>query len=118
MSSVLSNYLGNAILTQFFDATTYLSLHSSDPGLTGTGEIGGGDYTRELIKWTVASNKTIGNTNKIDFANLLPVTITHYGVWNEPVGGNFLIKIALDTPVDIDDGDTWVIPVNELAITL
>ena len=118
MSTLLSNYLGNAVLTQFFDATTYLSLHSSDPGLTGTGELGGGDYARQLIKWTTPSNKTIGNTNDIKFANLLPATILYYGVWDELVGGNFLIKYELVAQIDIDDGDTFVLPVNELAITL
>jgi hypothetical protein len=116
MSSVVSNYLGNSILTAYLPGT-YLSLHSDLTGLTGEFEISGGEYARQAIIWTTPSNKTAANAGEIKFKNLLPTSLLAYGVWDSLIGGNFLFGFGLPALVNILSADDWIIPVNEFAIT-
>lgn len=91
-----STYLRNRVLDATFNAATlnvttaYLSLHTADPGLTGTSEVTGGSYARQEIATGNASGGTLANTDVIAFDGMPAVTVTHVGVWDALTTGNFL----------------------------
>lgn len=117
----ITNYLGNAILTtRFTSVSTYLSLHTSDPGTNGSGatELIGGGYARQLLAWTTASNRTIANTNAMKFLNLTAGTVTYLAIWDALSGGNCLYSVAMPTPMVVTAGQYVTFPVSDIAIVL
>lgn len=100
-------------------ANHFLSLHSSDPGETGTGELTGGGYVRTAATWNVpsagASNRQqTTNTAQIDFLNLQQ-NITWWGVWSLASGGVFLTR-SDQTDQIITSGDNASAAAGALAI--
>jgi hypothetical protein len=63
------------------------SLHTADPGTTGTSEVTGGGYARQNITWTAGSGSSSGGT--ITFS--VPAgTFTHIGYFDALTAGNFV----------------------------
>lgn len=121
MASVISNYLGNAILQLYFTgATTYIGLHTSDPGVLGSSltEVVGGDYIRKAATWSTPGSKTIGETTHLDFDNMPACTVTHFSVWTAISGGNMLVSVELSAPVVVADSARFTVPPNDMALTL
>ena len=80
----------NAMLDQVGTLATRVSLHTADPGTTGTSEVTGGAYARQTIAWAAASNGSKVTTGSP--AATLPVpagTVTHFGLWSASTGGTF-----------------------------
>jgi hypothetical protein len=67
----------------------YASMHTADPGSTGTGEVTGGTYTRESITWLPASGGVLDSSNAPVFDIPAGTTITHAGFWSALTGGVF-----------------------------
>jgi hypothetical protein len=67
----------------------YASMHTADPGSTGTGEVTGGTYTRESITWLPASGGVLDSSNAPVFDIPAGTTITHAGFWSALTGGTF-----------------------------
>ena len=92
-----STYLKNKLLdtlrnTSFVVVTTYASLHSADPGDTGTSEIAGGSpaYARKAVTWNPAAAGTMDSSNAPVFDVPAGTTVTHVGLWDAVTAGNFL----------------------------
>jgi hypothetical protein len=71
-------------------AALFGSLHTADPGTTGTSETSGGSpaYARKSITWGTASGGSIaGGTITFDVA---AGTYTHLGYWDAVTSGNFV----------------------------
>ncbi len=91
----------NAVATYIGQQGRLISLHSTDPGTTGAGEISGGGYAKVLTTWGTAAvvsggpndgrSQITGST--VTFNVPGSVAINFYGVWSGTVPGtpgNFL----------------------------
>jgi hypothetical protein len=134
-----SQYLADSILgwvkgTTFPAALSnvYLSIHSGDPGIGGTGNDVTSNVTGTANRVAIASSaftaagnasgggREITNTGVVQLttnaANPALVTVTHFGVWTAQTSGNFLASGTLTTAVDVQNGDTVQFNVGALAI--
>lgn len=121
MASVISNFLGNALLQRYFrDQQCWLSLHNADPTVLGSSanELFGGDYEREQIDFSAPSAKTIANSARIRFDNLPAATVTYFGIWNAEVGGSMLSSILIPGGLSVPDSARLVIPIGDVAVSV
>ncbi|WP_216912803.1 hypothetical protein OG225_07355 [Nocardia sp. NBC_01377] len=87
----------NALCTAYANiaTTVYVSVHTADPGTTGTNEASGGSpaYARIATTWSApASGQITGSQVTI---NLPAGTYTHAGLWSAATGGTFIDKVAI-----------------------
>lgn len=68
-----------------------ISLHTADPGTTGTAEATGGGYARKTTTWAGGASDGVVSGSQVEF-DVATGTYTHYGVWN---GSTFLWSEAL-----------------------
>jgi hypothetical protein len=96
----------NAVATYIGQQGRLISLHSTDPGETGAGEISGSGYAKQLTTWGAASvvsggpndgrSQITGST--VTFSVPGATAINFYGVWSGASAGtpgNFLYGKAL-----------------------
>ena len=71
----------------------YASLHSADPGATGTSEISGGApaYARKALTWAAGTPDGVV-TASATFDVPASTATTHAGVWTAATAGTFLDK--------------------------
>lgn len=63
-----------------------LSLHSGDPGATGTAnEVAGGGYTRKSIAFAAAANGARAMSADVDFTTPASQPVTYLGFWSGSV---------------------------------
>ena len=113
-------------------SNVYISLHSSDPGTSGTS----GDVTNSITgstNRTTISSSALGavagasgggfeitNTGVVQLTtsaqNTGAVTVTHFGVWDQASGGNFLASGQLTSSVDVELGDTVQFNIGAMAV--
>lgn len=76
----------------------WISLHSSDPGTTGTGEATGGSpaYARKQTTWTAGSADGVVNGSAVSI-DVPAGTYTHAGVWTASTAGTFVGGFALSS---------------------
>ena len=79
---------------------SYISLHVSDPGTTGSGEVSGGSYARQQTTWGSSSSGTAAGT-QVTFSSVPSGSYTHYGVWTASTGGTFRWGFALSPGVTL-----------------
>lgn len=95
--AISTNALKETLSTSYGTAAAYMSLHSADPGTTGTSEISGGSpaYARKPVTWTPGTSDGVNTATAVVF-DLPPGTaVTHVGVWSAVTGGTFLDKAAM-----------------------
>lgn len=121
----ISNYLENVILDHILRnqaytpaGTVYASLHTADPGETGTSEVTGGSYARQAIAFAAASGGTVSNSGTLNFTVMPAGTVTHMGLWDALSSGNFLWSGAATAPKTLNAGDTYQIAPNDFDVTL
>lgn len=87
----LNNTAKHAMLDHLATLITYASLHTADPGATGTNEVTGGTpaYARKAITWNAASGGNLDNNANPVFDVPAATTITHVGFWGAVTGGTF-----------------------------
>jgi hypothetical protein len=102
-----STYLKNAVVDWIANGanpavlTPYISLHSANPGLTGTSELSGNNYAR--VDASACFPASSGGVATNDAAVTFPTAsgdwtaATHFGVWDDPTAGNFLYSGKLGT---------------------
>lgn len=100
--------------------TFFLALFTSDPGETGAGtEVSGGGYARQPITFSGAANPVVGPATQITFtATAAWGTITHWAVYDLASAGNFLVSGALTASRTIASGDSAVVSVGALSVSL
>lgn len=122
----MSNYLEAALLEHVFKntaytspTTVYLSLHTADPGETGTSECTGGSYARQSIAFSAASNPagTIANSGTVTFSAMPAATVTHFAIWDNSSAGNCLITGALGASKTVGAGDSVSFAASSVVIT-
>jgi hypothetical protein len=117
----LSAYGEGQILTPL-TTNGFVSLHTADPGLTGTSEVSGGSYARQgPITFTNAgSEPTVASNSSIltfPAATAAWGTISFFGLWDAVTAGNFRGSGALTANKAINSGDTARFLANALTIT-
>lgn len=119
----ISDYLKPRLLDLVFNNTSlspvvqpYVSVHSSDPGGTGASEIGG--TTRQAGSFGAAVDGALANDVALNWTSMPMCTVSHIGIWDNSVGGNFLWGGPLVIPKTVGAGDTFQIPVDDLDVTL
>lgn len=110
--------------------TTYLSLHTANPGETGGNEVSTADWPAYVRKdaadggaiatgWTAASDGTSTNAKQVLYPShngASAITITHWAVYDAATGGNLLCYAALNTPRTLQPGDVFVFDVGSLTV--
>lgn len=127
-----SNYLENAILDHTFGgpdytrpATVYVALYTAAPTDAGGGtEVTGGAYARSSVtnnstNFPAAVNGSKANGTAITFPTPTASwgTVTHFGIFDAPTGGNLLRWGALTVSKTIDPGDQVTFPPGDLTMT-
>lgn len=101
--------------------TVFVSLHTSDPGTTGAGEIVGGAYARTASTFVnTGSNPTIASNDAIvQFPQATAGwgTITHFGLWSAAVAGSYLGGDAVTESKDIALGDIARWDIGKLQVS-
>jgi hypothetical protein len=133
MSSVITNYAGNAFLTEYVKngggdgKGAWVGLFTGDLTTAGiqASEVSGGDYARERPldtagagAWSNPASKTIGNTVAFHFTNLPDCVVTHFALLTLAAGGDMIMTMLLATPLTFTIGDDLKIDANDLAWTL
>lgn len=133
-----ASYLSTAVLnwlkgTTFpaAGATLYVTIHTADPGLTGsTGDATAtvrGTSGRVSVTATAFTTPSAGgggiqmsNTGVIQITanaqNVATQRITHFGLWDANSAGNFLCSGQLTTAVDVVLNDTVQFNIGALII--
>lgn len=75
----------------------YISLHTSNPGTTGTGEATGGSpaYARKQTTWTGGADDGSVPGSEVTF-DVPSGTYTHFGIWSAVSSGTFIGGGALN----------------------
>ena len=122
MSNYLETALGNAVLRNTAytpPAKVYISLHTADPGETGTNEISAGTYARQEIAFSVPTDGVFPSSAAVDF----PVstsnhgTITHFAIWDDVSAGNLLVYGELTTSRTYNTDQFLRVLAGELSVT-
>lgn len=89
-------------------AALFGSLHSADPGTTGTSEITGGSpaYARKSLTWTAGSTGTATATGVFDVAS--GTTPAWTGIWSAVTAGTFRDKADIVDQVFSSQGTLTV----------
>ncbi len=71
---------------------TYASLHTANPGDTGTSEVTGGSpaYARKAINWNAATAGTLDDSTAPVFDVPAAATVAFVGLWDAATAGNWL----------------------------
>jgi hypothetical protein len=85
----------NSIATKYGTDAAFLSLHSADPGTTGTSELTGGSpaYARIAATWAAPANGVVTATALFNVPS--GATVAFVGVWSALTGGTFLDATAV-----------------------
>lgn len=106
-----------ALLNGFTGQAGYVSLHTADPGATGTSEVAGGSpaYARKAVSWGTPANGSVASNGAVVFDVPGSTTITHLGYWSAATGGTFLGSRALDASQTFATQGTYTIASGNLT---
>lgn len=108
----ITNALFNIGLNAQGAAAVLASLHSANPGTTGTSELTGGAYGRQSVTWGAASAGSIQTNAAMDFSVPGGSTVAWVGLWASG-GTTFLGGIQLaSSEVFGADGTYTVTSIN------
>lgn len=87
----------NLMLDALGAVAVFASLHTADPGASGTSELAGGSpaYARKAITWNAAASGNLDNNANPTFDVPAGSTITHFGLWSASSGGTYYGSGAL-----------------------
>lgn len=107
--AIATNAQKETLAIAYGNAATHASLHSADPGTTGTSEISGGSpaYARKALTWTAGASDGIV-TASVTFDVPASTTITHAGLWTAITAGTFLDKVAVSYSSQASQGQLTV----------
>lgn len=89
----LNNNALNAMANHLASIATHASLHSADPGATGTSET---SAARQQVAWGAAANGDITLSTTENFTGGVPNgAVLHVGLWTAATGGTFLGSFPL-----------------------
>ena len=135
--SAASNYTENNVINALLrgeafplPAATYVSLHTSNPGETGGGEVSTADWPSYVRRdaalgstiengWTEPTDGTCTNALQLLYPSnngAAAITITHWALYDAPTGGNMLLYAPLNTARTMQPGDVFVFDAGALTV--
>lgn len=105
----------NLLLDGLAGGVTFVSLHTADPGVSGSAEVTGGAYTREGSTWASAASASVSTSASIVFDVPGSTTITHLGYWSASTSGTFYGSRALDTNQTYATAGTYTIAAGNIT---
>ena len=106
-----NNTSKDVALTAIGAAATYVSLHTADPGTTGTSEVSGGSYARVQTTWgTAAASSMAGSQVTINVP--ASTTIQFWGIWTASSAGTFYEGGALPANETYGGAGTYALTVT------
>lgn len=93
---------------------SWISLHTADPGTTGTSEASGGGYARKQTTWTggASDGSVPGSQVTVDVA---AGTYTYFGVWSASTAGTFIGSVAITSTTLGATGQILVTPTTAVS---
>ena len=103
--AIATNQQKENLAVAYGNAATHVSLHTADPGTTGTSEVTGGSpaYARKAATWTAGTVDGVV-TVTVTFDVPASTTVTHVGLWTALTGGSFLDKAAVTSQAFASQG--------------
>lgn len=95
LSVAASNAAIQAVLP--VGGTYFISLHSADPGTTGTSEFT--TVTRQAYTASTAAGGSVNNTNSIAIPNGNTQSATFVAIWTAVTAGAFVVGAPTASPV-------------------
>jgi hypothetical protein len=103
--------------------TPYVSLHTSDPGLTGANEVTGDAYVRIAATFGApgdgSTGRKIANSAVVTFPEVDSTenrTVTYAGIWDAEESGTFRYKVLLAQSRVINAGLPATFEIGDLEI--
>jgi len=90
---------------------TWVSLHTADPGTTGTSEATGGSpaYARKQTTWTAGASDGVYTGSQVTI-DAPAGTYTYAGLWSASTAGTFIDKVAITSTTLGAQGQILVTP--------
>ena len=107
----------NLMLTGLTTNAVFVSLHTADPGTSGTSEVTGGSpaYARKSITWTAAAASTTSNSAQVVFDVPTSTTIRFLGYWSASTSGTFYGSRALDANQTYTSQGTYTLAIGAIT---
>ena len=94
----------------------FCSLHTADPGTTGTSEVSGGTYARVAVTWASAATHVMAANGTLPTFNVpASTTIEYLGFWSLASGGTFYGSAALSANETYTGAGTYAL--SAISIT-
>jgi hypothetical protein len=102
----LNDTAKNLMLDALAAVAVFASLHTADPGTTGTSEVTGGTpaYIRKAITWNAADVGALDDSNQPAFDVPAGTTVAFVGLWSAESGGTFYGSFDVTNEVFVSQG--------------
>lgn len=94
----------------------YISVHTADPGLTGTSEATGGSpaYARKLTTWTGGTADGVVTGSEVTH-NLPAGTYSYIGIWSAATAGTYIGGAAITSTTLPAQGTLLITPTVSIS---
>lgn len=135
----ISTYAGNNLLNSMLrgvafplPSKVYISLHTADPGVTGTNEVSTVAWPAYIRKdaadggavgtgFDAAATRSTKNAKQLIYPvndGAGNVTVSHWALFDAATGGNCLAYGPLTSSRTVQPGDVFVIDINKMTVTV
>lgn len=108
----------NLLLNGLASGVTFVSLHTADPGTSGSVEVSASPYARKSVNWASAASGSVSSASTIVFDVPGSTTINHLGYWSASSAGTFYGSRALDTEQTYATPGTYTIAIGNITETI
>lgn len=114
--AIAVNSTKEALATAYTGLGAFVSLHTADPGTTGTNEATGGSpaYARKATTWTAGTADGVVGGSQVTF-DVPAGTFTYIGIWSAATGGTFIDKASIASTTLSGQGQVLVTPTVTVA---
>ena len=116
----LTDATRNSMLDHLGTLITHVSLHTADPGATGTSEVTGGSpaYARKPITWAAAAALLKTSSAGVTFDVPGATTVTHLGYWSALTAGTFRGSRPLSASETFTGQGTYTLAAGDIDETI
>lgn len=108
--------LGNA--SGFNVASTYVQLHTADPGAAGTTAVAS-NSTRKQVTWNAAASGSKAAAADVSWTSVpASETYAYVSMWDAASAGNYLWSVALNASQAVTAGDTYTLTAANLTAAI
>ena len=96
--AIATNVMKETLSTAYGSTGSWISVHTADPGTTGTAETSSGSpaYARKQTTWTPGTSDGVNAGSQVTI-DVAAGTYTYIGLWSAVTGGTFYDKYLLPT---------------------